>query len=594
MAWQYQSAVVVDDALGPPPPGGVSSDDKNAWIDLVGADEPAQAKLLDSFKDLKCADFDSLLERLTSDVAQLQALWQAHEKATLTDVGLEVLFKTEALNRRAKAQKATLVCETLRALVGDANVKAFANMKDATPHLETTDVAFVDFFLQEGESPEAALERIKNAATVLKKPKLLFFMSSIASLETQGKVRDLIRTKSAFFEVMLKSDIDDEWVRGKLKAKADAFEGNMAVQALVDNLATNVSKATDEFLAQCELLELHDLRILDSLRLEAENESLSAYLTWLFSESLAAKTRRLSGALAKQIPIDAKAISFTGQIQQGRVLFNLFSEVVFGPAQEADAPIRFGELLALSSDPNSYRLILTPACDLVRCEASKKVLCVVGAGRDFNDAKSHAGARLYSKTQHLLVDLERRTSKLLSWNIDDVQTLPVSELSGEAFKRVAVMNELYAQEVKEEVLRQLGRVGTPIDPPPAAALRASVRWKVGDQLCGEDTPSDEFLSSLLTYTEKLEKPYKAAGVVLSDAFKGWLKQKVSNSHGTTAMVSKLVNSLNAVDQVYFPLNASMSWNFNGDLWIRVASLSTAQDEAAQMKGLLEVTLWTDD
>lgn len=31
-----------------------------------------------------------------------------------------------------------------------------------------------------------------------------------------------------------------------------------------------------------------------------------------------------------------------------------------------------------------------------------------------------------------------------------------------------------------------------------------------------------------------------------------------------------------------------------DLWIRVASLSTAQDEAAQMKGLLEVTLWTDD
>ena len=26
MAWQYQSAVVVDDALGPPPPGGVSSD----------------------------------------------------------------------------------------------------------------------------------------------------------------------------------------------------------------------------------------------------------------------------------------------------------------------------------------------------------------------------------------------------------------------------------------------------------------------------------------------------------------------------------------------------------------------------------------
>jgi hypothetical protein len=592
MTWQYQNAVVVDDAFGPPPPGGVNIEDKNAWIDLVDANEYAQQKILDSFEALGCADLDSLLERLTSDSDQLGALWLGYEKQSFPDIGLDVLFRTEALNRHAKSEKATLIYETMKSLVGEPNVKAFSNLKDATPHLENADIAFIDFFLVEGESPEDALERIKNSAEILRKPKLLFFMSSAASLETQWKVRMLIRTKSAFFEVMSKNDIDDALVRAKLKLKVDAFEGNHSVQTLVRELANNVEKASEEFLEQCELLEIHDLRILNTLRLEAENESLSAYLTWLFSESLAAKTRRLSSTLAKQTAIDPKDVGFTGQILQGKVLFKLFSEVVFGPPQEKGSQIRFGEVLSLENDVDSYRLILTPACDLVRCPVDKKVMCVVGKGRNFSDAKSHASARLYDKSQHLMVHGDR--AELLTWDTDDIQMVPVAELGGVGFKRIAVMNELYAQEVKEDVLRQLGRVGTPIDPPPAAALRASVRWKAGAQLCAETAPSEEFLSALLTYTEKLEKPKKSAGVVLSDAFKNWLKKKVINSHGADALPVKLSNCLEALDQAYFPIANGTSFNQNGDLWVLVASYSTAEDAAVPLKGLLEITLWTDE
>ena len=592
MAWQYQNAVVVDDAFGPPPPGGVNTEDKNAWIDLIDASGDVQQKILSNFQDLGCVDLDSLLERLTSDSEQLSALWSGYEKKSLPDMGLEILFRTEALNRQAKSEKASLVCEIMKSLVGEPNVRAFSNLKDATPHLENADVAFIDFFLVEGESPEDALERIKNSAELLRKPKLLFFMSSAASLETQWKVRLLIRTKSAFFEVMSKNDIDDARVRAKLKLKADAFEGNHSIQTLVRNLAGNVSKASDEFLEQCELLEIHDLRILNTMRLEAENESLSTYLTWLFSESLAAKTRKLSSTLAKQTPIDPKDVGFTGQILQGRVLFNLFSEVVFGPPQEEGSTVRFGEVLSPTNDANSYRLVLTPACDLVRCGVDKKVMCVVGKGRNFSDAKSHASARLYDKSQHLMVRGDQ--ADLLTWDADDIQMVPAGELGGVGFKRVAAMNELYAQEVKEDVLRQLGRVGTPIDPPPAAALRASVRWKVGAQACAETAPSEEFLSALLTYTEKLEKPKKSAGVILSDAFKNWLKKKVINSHGIEAIAPKLTNCLEALDLAYFPIPNGASFNQNGDFWILVTPSSSAQDAAAPIKGLLEITLWTDE
>ncbi len=90
--------------------------------------------------------------------------------------------------------------------------------------------------------------------------------------------------------------------------------------------------------------------------------------------------------------------------------------------------------------------------------------------------------------------------------------LPVRELRSGSFKRVAQMNELYAQEVKEEVLRELGRVGTQIDPPPMFALHATLRWKIGNNLHWNEASveEDSFHSALLSYSEQ---PKESATVI---------------------------------------------------------------------------------
>lgn len=106
-------------------------------------------------------------------------------------------------------------------------------------------------------------------------------------------------------------------------------------------------------------------------------------------------------------------------------------------------------------------LVLTPACDLVRCEMSTQVLCVLGVAQEKSDIKAQTLEKLYgkheTKVRHLLKP-EGRSPELITWQKGQTVMLPVWRLQKE-FQRVAQMNEFYAQEVKEEVLREIGRIG---------------------------------------------------------------------------------------------------------------------------------------
>lgn len=360
------------------------------------------------------------------------------------------------------------------------------------------------------------------------------------------------------------------------------------------------------------------------------------------------------------VTLDTAAIAFSGQIQQGKILFELFSEVVFGPPCTADQPIRFGEVLipddavltveATKSDglaraqhrlragssttrhrPRSrhfrakvvltveppassfrmnlirrqrksvsnerYLLVLTPACDLIRCAPSKSVLCVEGSGSDYSDFRSQTREKLYGKhtlgLRHLLQKknaVGETASTLITWHRDRTSMYSVRELATNGFSRIALMNELYAQEVKEEVLRELGRIGTQIDPPPAFALHATLKWKAGDQTHSADTPKDSFYSALLTYSEQRdEKP--ATSVVLSDEFRLWAGKRVVQDTAPASMNPKLAACLKAMStQKQFLLKSSdMSCKVN-ELLVRVVDEPSTKMSA---NTLFEIELISD-
>ncbi|HCE7942340.1 hypothetical protein [Pseudomonas aeruginosa] len=596
---KISSAVVVDDALGPPATGAVVSEDKGLWLEFVVANESAQQELSAHFSALECSSLEELLELLLSERQNLTVLWERYREGQLSGAGLDVLFRTEELNRLAKAEKASLVGEALASIIGDdTKVLRFSDLQSASASLMSADVAFIDFFLKEDESEDEALTRIKSSSALFANVKLIFFMSSRASLETQQVVRELIGIRTAFFEVMSKADINVPYIKQRLELKAASYESNQALEAILDGLTAAAHEAAEEFKRQSKTLEVHDLRLLDLFRLKVEGQSLSEYLTWLFSEALAAKTRRLGLPKASKAPIEEAAISFTGEILQQQVLFDFFSEVVFSPSLGGSTPFRFGEVFRLLKEPERYFLVLTPACDLIRCSSDKNLLCVEAMSLDYSSPLAQSKEKLFGKhgsgLRHLLKYESDGvlSSRLLMWQKDVVHTFKVGTLLGGEFERMALMNELFAHEVKEEVLRELGRVGTSINPAPPFTLNAHIRWQHDGVTKGSSTPDQSFISALLTYSEQPNgsgrKP--APAVVFSDKFKDWVLRAVNADLAGEENV-KLKNCLSALEAPQFQLSGEKwSAQFN-DLFVCVRSEPSDQPLG---KVLLEITLLVDD
>jgi hypothetical protein len=603
MPWTYKKAVVIDDAFGPPTAGSVSSQDKDAWVDFILQNEEAQKRLLDAYEHLKPSTIGDLLGKLTASSAFVQDLWDRYQKAQLTGAGLETLFATESLNRQATAEKAVLIREFLIREIGEDNVQSFYDLPSAHSALAEADVAFVDFFLSSNERTEEALARIRSHKDALGRPQLLFFMSSRADMNTQQRVREEIHTRSAFFEVMDKSEITEEFVRSKLSRKSIDFETNKALESIVVTLAQSMKDAADKLIELTETLETHDLMLLNLARLEAEGETIPEYLTWLFSEFVAAQARR-NIQQQKLVVLKPTQVGFNGQLHQSRVLFELFSEIVFAPGRNSDEPLRFGEVLQSKKNQSEYLLLLTPACDFARCDNQMEVLCVRGEAVTFDGPRDHASRRLYGKAGSVLCHLRVHSGSevdgskysLITWDTKSVFTRPMNELRGEGYNRVQAMNELFAQEVKEEALRSLGRVGTQINPPPAAALSATARWKAGSQQEPREmtTPEDAFLAALVMYSERpvLGKDNPVAGplIVLSDAFRAWLKREIEVSFENDAHDTKLMKCVTELDQEHFQAKASFQFKQN-NLIIQVRSKGESLEE--KLSALLEITLWID-
>lgn len=599
MSFVPQRAVVIDDAFGPPAHGAVSSQDKDAWSDAVDGDIAVLTSLQQAFPGNEAIDADALVDSLLGNSEHLRVLWFKYKKHELLDAKLEILFKSVDLTSQAKIDRASVVLETLRSSLGATNVDAFDDYDSAAVALESADIAFVDFFLANNNDPGVALERIADAAGILRKAKLLFFMSSRASLETQKQVRSKLDVRTAFFEVMQKNEITPDFILSKIAAKTKAFDGNKALEGIINDSVESTRSALKDFEARCKELEVHDLRLLDVSRLTAENESLPEYLTWLFSETLAAKTRQLSRPKTLSKNIQPESIGFTGQIGQGQILFDFFSEVVFAGGRAKDEEIRFGEVLRVAANPSKYLLVLTPACDLQRCLPSKMVLCTYANSEDYKSPKLLAQEKLFGKRGdgrlcHLYTDrtASQAAHYLLDWQCGEVETHTVQELKSDEYIRVAVMNELFAQEVKEESLRFLGRIGTQINPSPLHVLDATIRFWKGKASISEPVPKDRFQSAILTYMEQREKPKQAAAVIFSDDFKEWVSSTVQTHFSATALDVKLANSLSSLkSSTEFRLaSPNFSKNENG-LLITVISRDKNIDLGEKIS--LEIILWSE-
>jgi len=131
--------------------------------------------------------------------------------------------------------------------------------------------------------------------------------------------------------------------------------------------------------------------------------------------------------------------------------------------------------------------------------------------------------------------------ELVTWHKGQTVMLTVRELKSAGFVRLAQMNEIYAQEVKEEVLREIGRVGTQINPSPVFLLHGTLKWKVGTTSFQEAPRQGDFYSATVTYLETHKE--KAAAIVISDEFRSWAVAEIKKSLGDATISVKLEKCL---------------------------------------------------
>lgn len=506
---QDDAIVVVDDEFLPANLSTIGAEAYTAMFQSI-AENDAQ---LEQFKLALGSKEDNpaiLMEKVLP--GQLQRLWDAYDAGKEQEL-LGPLLSDFAMRRRTNRSRVDSLVQILRAMYG-VEPRTFGTLEEAKPYLAGCVLAFIDFYLSDVNSPEEAHAKHRLAKDELSAkfsydakawPKLVILVSSaLPNHRGLATFRSVTGIKSAFFQTLDKNNIQNAFVESTLKRCMEQYLAATKLNAYLEVVQASVMEVAKELNDEVSKLELHDLTTLKSLRLDAESESVQAYVTWLLSEAMAAKLRSSAPLQQPTLPAESDFAVLDGKLLPGSVLFELFSDIAIAPLPTTEGPphIAFGDVLEkiqAAGGDGVRRLVLaiSPACDLVRCPIDYEVLCVHGTLLDSSPSLQELLSKAYQFGKgHLVLKHteggEQQFSRI-KWEAKKFSTIPASQLqTATAFKRMARLSEIFTQEVKELVLSHVARVGTPIDPSFSIAVQALVRIKIN---VGPGQPAIEYASN---------------------------------------------------------------------------------------------------
>lgn len=457
-------------------------------------------------------------------------------------------------------------------------VKRFSTVEAASKDIKSCRLLFLDFYLENG-SAEDMLQKIEAHKDLLSGKvegddslRFVFLMSTqLPPTRILDRFRRTTNLRAALFSPVDKAVLRPDWLASELATRVDRYKDVLRVELFLDAFKQAINFSASSLLEDISALELHDLSILKSMRLYEEQESYAEYLGWLFSEALSAKIRNYHALSSAAHGVNSISLTpFSGMLEPRSLLFKLYSEIAFSYVEEGVEPrqIHFGDIYCakklvrnmkrsdlrkrvsardangllfnkdrrtadnqalveakVQGNADQVVLVISPACDLVRCPSSSyQVTCVRGVIEhtvprlaDLFD-KNH----LFGKNKHLMrIGYNGVESyALINWMPKEVVTFPVSELRNKTlYAKRARMNELFCHEVKEETLRVLGRVGVPVDPSFVVPLGAALTFKAAGR------PVKLFLAP----AESLISAVRVAGnnsndrkIVFTSDFKAWI------------------------------------------------------------------------
>lgn len=596
-----KTAVIVDDGYVKIDVKTISGKDFSVFYNEIQEDNDAWAdfklEMLPSFPNLE-------LEELISNVKALSEAWKFYSRNQTNNKYVLLLFKTLIATAELKISPLRKLVRYLEDELA-YQVLTHPDIKSASDDIRGCKLLFLDFFLRPG-SEEEMIQAIEEHKELLSGKvevdggglRFVFLMSTqLPHTSTLERFRRVTEIRAALFKPVSKTLLERTWLEKELLNRVDRYKDIFKAYSFLDAFSESIKNSTNSLLKDIAALELHDLSVLNSIRLQAEQESPGEYLGWLFSEALAAKIRESSNLINARASIDDIQHSpFSGMLEPRSLLFDLYSEIAFSYPGEISisGPIRFGDVFQervlpyqaiprgftksqkashservknktislrrkkliesqnklvsadKKPDPNQVLLVISPACDLMRCSLNHEVMCVRGrveraAPRlaDLFDQKS-----VFGQDKHLMRVYGRDKKKefaLVSWLVKDVVTIKASTLSDQdSFQKRARMSELFCHEVKENALRWLGRVGVPVDPSFTVPLSSFIRVKVDKSYYEISAPNNLFISAVRVAGNN-NNPKK---IIFTEEFKTWLEDQfilMFNDKEISAPASKMLN-----------------------------------------------------
>lgn len=470
-----RKAVVIDDVFDDAPrPDELNEGDwSNFFDDLSEAGNKQLAELFPAYETMDRSD-------LQESQNFIDILWD--NRTTLPSGSSKILFVDyETTNATERARLEDLVRELES--FGLTCEKMGRDLQDGA---KDADLIVIDLFLGRSQSGEDMARAVRRAKDLVKErinsPPLVILTSRSHRLnENRDVFRDEAGLLGSTFRVESKKSLINE---GKLEAVltrlAQHYEDAKRVAGFVHAWDTGLEHARKNFVRVLRRLDLSDLAQTRALLLDFEGQKLGEYLLDVADRVLQHEIEDDDDTIAAALELNkinlerypAPHLAGSPDLQElvHRMVFQHPDRLRLSEA-DGKVELQFGDVLRWKTEDAreltaDVSLVMTPACDLVR-DGAERVLLLSGTLESLQPRNWSYKAGPVRTAIVILPDEDR---KWIRWNLKNVSTLSwgeVDTLIGKQNRltRIGRLRAIYAIEIQQMLLTDMGRIGRPANMP---------------------------------------------------------------------------------------------------------------------------------
>ena len=421
----------------------------------------------------------------------------------------------------AKLEALGLVCTTIG--------------REVDEETDQAELIFVDLFLgfhQTEDDMQRAVQCVKGLVSRrVQNPPLVVLMSRSRRLqEKRNEFRDTAGLLGSTFRVVSKEDLArDGTLETLLTRLASHYEDARRVASFVHAWDSGLDQARQNFIRILRRLDLSDLAQVRALLLDFEGQKLGEYLLDIADRVLQHEIEADGDTIASALELNkielerypAPHLAGSPDLQElvHRMVF-LHPDRLRLSANEGKTQLQFGDVLRWKTDEgdgfgNAVSLVVSPACDLVR-NGAERVLLLSGT---LEDLQPKNWSYKTSPVRTAIVMLPDEGRKWIRWNLKNVKSLAWDDLDrlvGEdaTLRRIGRLRELYAIEIQQMLLADLGRIGRPANLPVSFPVAVSFFYVGTD--CKARRLAVEQIDSAACYVGRGKSPQPVHRLVLTE------------------------------------------------------------------------------